>query len=246
MLRGVILSFGYLIVRQMLQLIILTARGARASAVEVLVVRYQVAERSRNRVSERYRVNLDAGALRIHWQRTATSSEGAIEKAPKGKSKRTVAIGSTSVTVLQAHQRRQEAEKEAAADLYEDGGYVFCREDGHPYYPRYLTEEWERCCRAAGVPVIALHDARHTSATTGADAGVPQHVMKDRLGHASRRTTDEVYTHVLDHSARKAAELMETAIFGPTQPPVGARGATARSHPTRRLAAVRRRIQKAA
>ena len=54
--------------------------------------------------------------------------------------------------------------------------------------------------------MITLHDARHTSATTGADAGVPQHVMKNRLGHASRRTTDEVYTHVLDLSARKAAE----------------------------------------
>jgi integrase len=191
-------------------------------------------------------VDLDGGVLRVHWQRTATSSKGAIEKAPKGKSKRTVAIGPTAVAVLQARQCLQEAEKEAADDLYEDGGYVFCREDGRPYYPRYLTEEWERCCRAAGVPVISLHDARHTSATTGADAGVPQHVMKDRLGHASRRTTDEVYTHVLDLSARKAAELMETAIFGPAEPPAGDRQATATSHPTRRLAAVRRRIQKAA
>jgi hypothetical protein len=32
-----------------------------------------------------------------------------------------------------------------------------------------------QCCIAAGVPVIVLHDARHTSAATGADAGVPQH-----------------------------------------------------------------------
>jgi integrase len=110
--------------------------------------------------------------------------------------------------------------------VYDDGGYVFCREDGRPYYPRYLTQEWERCCRAAGVPVIALHDACHTSATTGADAGVPQHIMKDRLGHASRRTTDEVYTHVLDLSARKAAELMETAIFGPSESPTDNRAAT--------------------
>jgi hypothetical protein len=70
--------------------------------------------------------------------------------------------------------------------------------------------------------------------------------MKDRLGHASRRTTDEVYTHVLDLSARKAAELMETAIFGPTRPPVEARQATAAPHPTRRLAAARRRIRRAA
>src|SRR5690242_15534832 len=38
-----ILSFGYLILRQVLQLIILAARGERTNAVEVLVLRHQVA-----------------------------------------------------------------------------------------------------------------------------------------------------------------------------------------------------------
>jgi integrase len=190
------------------------------------------------------RVDLDGGVLAVHWQRTTTSSDGAIEKAPKGKSRRSVALGPTAVAALGGHRLRQGEEKEAAGDLYEDGGYVFCREDGRPYYPRYLTQEWERCCRSAGVPVIALHDARHTSATTGADAGVPQHVMKNRLGHASRRTTDEVYTHVLDLSARKAAELMETAIFGPARQSADARRA-AQAHPARSLAAARRRIRRA-
>jgi putative transposase len=43
MLPVMILSFGYLILRQVLQLIILVARGEHASSVEVLVLRHQVA-----------------------------------------------------------------------------------------------------------------------------------------------------------------------------------------------------------
>ena len=43
MLPAMILSIGYLILRQVLQLIILVARGERTNAVEVLVLRHQVA-----------------------------------------------------------------------------------------------------------------------------------------------------------------------------------------------------------
>jgi putative transposase len=43
MLPLMILSFGYLILRQLLQLIILMGHGDDANAVEVLVLRHQVA-----------------------------------------------------------------------------------------------------------------------------------------------------------------------------------------------------------
>jgi integrase len=157
------------------------------------------------------RIDLERGLLLVHWQRTTTSN-GVVEKQPKGKSKRTVALGPAVVAELRAHRSRQRAEKAAAGAVYRDRGYVFCHEDGQPYYPKYLTDQWAQSCVDAKVSVIALHDARHTSATTGADAGVPEHVMQRRLGHADSRTTREVYTHVLPESERKAAEIMEAVL----------------------------------
>ncbi len=157
------------------------------------------------------RIDLDRGVLLVHWQRTATS-RGVVEKSPKGKSKRAVALGPGMVVLLRAHKARQDAEKAAAGVTYHNKDYVFCHEDGEPYYPKYFTDQWAKACSDAGVPVIALHDARHTSATTGADSGVPEHVMQHRLGHAQARTTREVYTHVLPESERKAAEIMEAVL----------------------------------
>jgi len=157
------------------------------------------------------KVDLDQGIVFVHIQRTISGNK-VIEKSPKGKSRRAVAIGPATVKVLREHKARQNEEKAKAGLLYHDYDYVFPREDGEPYYPRYFTAMWEKACIEAGVPQIVLHDARHTSATAGADAGVPEHVMQKRLGHADARTTREVYTHVLPESERKAAELMDSAL----------------------------------
>lgn len=98
--------------------------------------------------------------------------------------------------------------------LYKQRGYVFCKEDGSPYHPKYLTDRFRALCIQAGVPVIALHDGRHSSATVGADNGIPQHAMQRRLGHAQSRTTQEWYTHVLPEAERAAAKIMEQTILG--------------------------------
>jgi integrase len=57
------------------------------------------------------------------------------------------------------------------------------------------------------LPVIRLHDLRHTHATLLLLAREPVHVVSQRLGHASPVVTMTVYAHVLPGSQREAADL---------------------------------------
>ena len=155
--------------------------------------------------------------VHVHWQCAVASGQvagGVVEKEPKGKCRRSIAVGPALVDLLREHRERQQAEEELAGVVYRRGGYVFSKEDGTPYHPKFLTDRVRELCVAIGVPVIVLHDARHSSATVGADNGVPQHAMQRRLGHAQSRTSQEIYVHVLPDAERYAAEIVEEAILG--------------------------------
>jgi len=152
----------------------------------------------------------------VDWQRTTATGQGdrgVVEKETKGTSARNIAIGPAVIEILRQHRERQDRERELAGAVYRNEDRVFCREDGTGYAPAFLTVRFAALCRAAGVPEIVLHDARHTSATVGADAGIPQHAMQDRLGHADSRITAEIYTHVLPAAQRRAAEIMERTML---------------------------------
>ncbi|MGI5214126.1 tyrosine-type recombinase/integrase [Plantactinospora sp. CA-290183] len=162
------------------------------------------------------RRGVSRGVICTDWQRTTATGQGdrgVVEKETKGSSARNIAIGESVIAVLTEHRRRQDAERALAGEIYRDEDRVFCREDGLGYPPAYFTRRFGRACEGAGVPVIALHDARHTLATVGADAGVPQHARQDRMGHSDSRVTAEIYTHVLPPAQRKAAEVMERVLL---------------------------------
>jgi integrase len=89
---------------------------------------------------------------------------------------------------------------------------VFCQVKGAPYHPSYLTHRWADLCRAAGVPVIALHDARHTAATLAASAGVDLRTLQARLGHADAKILTRVYLHLVTEAGRGAATTVERVV----------------------------------
>ena len=65
------------------------------------------------------------------------------------------------------------------------------------------------------LPHARLHDLCHVHATILLRAGVPVHVVADRLGHADAAITLRVYAHVLHDDAAKVADVFAQALSLP-------------------------------
>ncbi len=86
---------------------------------------------------------------------------------------------------------------------------MFTDGEGEPIHPHAISQTFERIARRAGVPVIRLHDLRHTHGTLLIEAGVPVKVVSERLGHANVAFTIETYQHVLPGMQADAARVFE-------------------------------------
>lgn len=65
-----------------------------------------------------------------------------------------------------------------------------------------------------GLPVVRLHDVRHSYVSALLAEGVPVKVVSQRIGHASPMVTMTVYQHVLPGDDRAAAAVGARAILG--------------------------------
>jgi integrase len=116
------------------------------------------------------------------------------------------------VAALRAHRARQAAEKLAWGPAYADSGLVFCKEDGTPIAPEYVSKRFLELSSAAGLPRIVLHGLRHTHATHALAAGVDVAIVSKRLGHSTSAFTIDTYQQLLPEVSREAAELVAAMV----------------------------------
>jgi integrase len=87
---------------------------------------------------------------------------------------------------------------------------------GRPYRPEWYGDRFVTLTKAAGQPVIRLHDARHTCGTTMHLRGVPIAVISAWLGHATPAFTMATYVHSQDDALTAAGQTLASA-FAPVQ-----------------------------
>jgi len=160
--------------------------------------------------------DVDFGRARVAVRRSlVTVGHQVVVSEPKtAKGRRSVALDPATVAGLKAWRKHQTAERLAWGPAWTDSGLVFTREDGRPLHPREVTRAFSRHVLAAGVPIIRLHDLRHTHATLALAAGVHPKVVQERLGHANIAITLDTYSHAVPALEEAAARTVAALVFG--------------------------------
>lgn len=138
---------------------------------------------------------------RLHVTRSLNPIGGTAElgEVKSAGSRRFVDIPTGVVAVLQQHRTAQRTRRLVMRGQWADNNLVFPRPDGQPAAITTIETRFARARRRAhresGVPLVRLHDLRHTYATLAIAGGANLVKLSEMLGHASPTITMSVYVH---------------------------------------------------
>lgn len=150
-------------------------------------------------------IDLEAGHISVRQSIVAVGRETQVSTPKTNRSRRVVAIDKRTCEVL--------AEFRARSMHIGPKDLIF----GHCFRgdisPTAVTQSFRRLIEAFGLPIIRLHDLRHTHATHALEAGVHPKMVSERLGHSTVSLTLDVYSHAVPHMQRDAADQIAQVIF---------------------------------
>lgn len=177
-----------------------------------------------------------AGAQRVHadtegrtitlWDTRVIAGGQAMDSDGKTvRSRRQLALDRRTAAALADHLAMLAEERRLHGADYQDHGLLFCWPDGRPIYPETITDHFNRLVDRAGLPLITLHDVRHTYATMSLRAGVNPKIVSTRLGHATVAFTLDTYTEDVPELYHAAAEtvsglFLDDEAEAPDEPPI--------------------------
>lgn len=136
-----------------------------------------------------------------------------IEGATKtGAGRRPIALDPVLVAVLDEQHRRQDHDKHLLGAGYRDDDLVFATPTGGYLNPENVSRVFVSEVDRLGLPMIRLHDLRHTWATLALQTGVHPRVVQERLGHANVNITLQTYSHVTPLMHEDAAATVSNLI----------------------------------
>jgi len=161
-------------------------------------------------------VDLNGGRVQVVQQRVRGDGGFTYGPPKTSKGRRSIALDPATVGALATHRKAQAVIRPRFGPYDEDADLVFARADGSPMDPDSVSGRFERLVRAFRLPIIRLHDLRHTHATLALAAGIHPKVVQERLGHSSVTMTLDLYSHAVPgmqaDAASRIAALVDKAV----------------------------------
>ena len=150
-------------------------------------------------------VYLDEGYAAVVQGLQRVPSKGLVELPVKSDtSRRVVYLDDPMIELLRGLKIRQIEQGLQIGQQWDGRGFVFCRVDGSPFDPAYVSRDFTARMKAAGLTGLTLHGLRHTN-VSGTIASSGLKAASERAGHSSVQVTGDIYGHVEPEQQRAAA-----------------------------------------
>lgn len=138
--------------------------------------------------------DIDLAAPSIAITRSRVAIDGKQTEVGPPKTRRGKRVLPLPADLLVPLRTMREAQASLWGFDHVRSGYLAVDHLGRPLRPERWTDLWAQACKSAGVTLVPLHCARHTSVTLMRGAGIPDHVVAHWHGH-DEAVMRSVYSH---------------------------------------------------
>jgi integrase len=158
-------------------------------------------------------LDLDAGLLTVRRALAKVEGSWRIVEPKTEASRRTVDVDTSTIVTLRRHRQALLERRLALGAGWSEHDLVFPALAGGPADLDAWGKSFRRAVRDAGLPVIRLHDLRHTHASHLL-ASTDVRTVAARLGHSDPGMTLRVYAHVMPGRQAAAASAVAALVEG--------------------------------
>ena len=150
----------------------------------------------------------------IHICHTVTKLKTMVykDRAKNKSSNRILPLNENVKAHLLALKEKQRQEKKLLGKGYQNTEYVCRWSDGHTVSCDYMSRAFRKLLVKHELPLIRLHDLRHSCASYMLKMGCSMKEVADWLGHADIKTAMNVYTHIDMEQKKNVAEKFGTLL----------------------------------
>ena len=202
--------------REQVQTLLSSSNGTRWQALWSLLVStgLRLGEATALRWND---LDLRHGTVVIQRSVQRQREVGLVYVEPKTRSsRRTVLLPPGVVQALHGHKTLVLQQRLMAGSGWHEQDLVFPSLSGGPIDPARVNQALHTALHKAGLPLLRVHDLRHTAATPLLEAGTHPKVVQDLLGHSTVAMTLDLYSHVTPRIQQEATMRMQELLFGGT------------------------------